>query len=319
MDAIKDLWNSMRLSIIERVGNPLTGAYCLAWCIWNFRILLVSFSDGDWKPKIDYIDGQLMTTWDDWLIHGYLVPLAFALAWIFVLPQILRRVLVFHREQVAKTAKAVMIADGEQPISTEEANQLRRRLIKLDEEWQQERATYLKQIDELSQRIALRVATEPSLQSKSLDLANASNSIDVDQPTGADIQDPHVLSFLELKTDSEGKPLWPSKLGRRDLEQLPPSVASKVSGHPFQNEEIQALLAMRNWKRVEANQLALALKIEMFDAQVIIDRLRNLDLLSRGVEGTVLNADGRMLTSFFKRLVSQTSETKGGESGGEAP
>jgi hypothetical protein len=316
MDGIKDLWNSMRLSIIERVGNPLTGAYCLAWCVWNFRILLVTFSSGDWKPKIDYIDGQLMTTWKDWLIHGYLVPLAFALVWIFILPQLLRRVLVFHREQIAKTAKAVMIADGAQPIDAEEANQLRLRLIKLDEEWQQERAAYLKQIDDLSQRIALHIATEATLQSKPFDSAVESNPIDVDHPTGTGIQDSHVLSFSELQTDAEGKSLWPNKLGKKDLEQLPSSVASKVSGHPFQNEEIQALLAMRNWKRVEANQLALALKIEKFDAQVIIDRLRGLDLLSRGVEGTVLNADGRMLTSFFKRLVKPVSGTTLSESDG---
>jgi hypothetical protein len=106
MEAIKDLWNSIRLNLLDRLGNPLVGAFGLAWCVWNFRLLLVAFGDGEWKPKIEYIDNSLMARWSDWLVHGYLAPLFFALIWVFAFPFLFRRVMVFHREQVAKTAKA---------------------------------------------------------------------------------------------------------------------------------------------------------------------------------------------------------------------
>jgi hypothetical protein len=117
--------------------------------------------------------------------------------------------------------------------------------------------------------------------------------------------DPFASTIADLKPDHGGGSIWPILLSGRDIQQLPSSLSTKVRGHRFQHEEIQALVAMRNWPRVEKMQLARALKIEPFDAQVILDRLLDLGLLSQGIEGTYINADGRMLTAFFKRIIEE--------------
>lgn len=310
MDAIKDLWDSIRLNLLDRLGNPLVGAFGLAWSIWNFRILLVAFGEGGWKPKIEYLDQRLMPAWSDWLVHGYLIPLVFALTWVFVFPSLFRRVMVFHRKQAAKTARAVMIADGIQPISAEEASQLRLRMRELGEDWSQERATYLKQNDELSQRIAslTELASKQPPHSSESAPVSALPVVESSQPT--DSPDQLVSTVANLQSDQAGEPIWPILLGDRDLHQLPSSVVAKVRGHHFQNEEIQALIAMRNWPRVDKRALASALNIEPFDAQVILDRLKNLGLLNHGTEGAYMNADGRIITSFFKRVFEDSSKSQ---------
>lgn len=313
MDTFKDVWNSVRLNVLDRLGNPLVGAFCLAWVVWNFRLILIALGSGDWKPKLEYIDKVLMKSSADWVIHGYLIPLGSALAWVFVLPFVFRKAIVFHREQAAKTAKAVMIADGSQPINAEEANKLRLKIRESIEEWEKERAVYLKQVDELSERIAALQAgsvsaSEVSTPSASTQEAGISPSAIVGAENTAR-PDPLVASIAQIKLDKDGKNLWPRALGDGDLERLPSSVVSKVRGHQFENLDIQALLAMRNWPQVDDTALSRALNIEKFDARVILDRLHSLELLSQGRSGTVMNADGRMLTAYFKRVFEKTPES----------
>ena len=307
MEALKELWNSVRLNLQDRVGNPLVGAFSLAWLIWNFRLSLIMFGEGNWKPKIDYIDKVLMPSWSDWLIHGYIVPLLFALVWVFALPVAFRRVMVFHRSQAAKTAKAVMLAEEQIPISNEEANKIRLRLRALSSEWEQERAIYLRQNEELSERIAMiqKSSSRPNAEAPIEQTENLSKPVSRgDSDTQEELRDPIVAFVGQLGKDENDKPRWPSRLGQGDLEQLPTSLANTVSGQSFDLLDIQALLAMRNWSTIDSTKLARALKVEKFDAQVVIDRLRDLALISSGSQGSYLNADGRMLTSYFKRVFS---------------
>lgn len=301
MDAFKDIWNSLRLSVIDRLGNPLLGSFCIAWAAWNFRILVIVLGSGDWKPKLDYIDKVLMRSQSDWLVHGYLIPLAFAIAWIFVLPYVFRRVLVFHREQAATTAKAVMIAEGKQPIGAEEANKLRMKIREAGDSWESERSVYLKQIDEMSERIAKLQAgaVHPTISNVAEDESSDIGRDEAEKPADS-AADQLVASVADAK--SAGKPLWPRALAAGDLEQLPPSVSSKVKGHRFEQLEVQALLAMRNWNRIDHKTLARTLNIEEFEANVILDRLRELQLLAQGGVGTFMTPEGRMLTAYFKRV-----------------
>lgn len=311
MDSIKDVWDSVRLNLLDRLGNPLVGAFCLAWSVWNFRLILVVVGGGDWKTKLDYIDKVLMKTAWDWVVHGYLVPLGVAAVWIFLLPVVFRKVLVFHRKQAATTARAVMIADNEQPISAEEATKLRAKFLDSTVAWDQERAQYLKQIDELSERIASMQsssAQEPdsSAQDASPDMNQHSNSEEVEKiEQGSD-------ALVELVANLSHQP-WPHLLGKADLDQLPSAVAMKVRGHRFGRNEVLALLAMRNWDRVTPAALARKLKVEDFDAKVILDHLRTLDLMSKGPDGLTLNADGRILTAFFKRIYVRLSAERPSE------
>jgi hypothetical protein len=110
----------------ETGWDPLVSAFAIAWCIWNWRILLVLIGDGDggWLAKIDYLDKRLMAPSSVWLLHGLVYPLLFACAWIFVLPPILRRDAVFHEGQSHRTKSAVMAALESAPISREEQGRM---------------------------------------------------------------------------------------------------------------------------------------------------------------------------------------------------
>jgi hypothetical protein len=318
VDALKEIWASIRLNMLDRLGNPLAGAFCLSWLVWNFRLVLVTLGSGEWRPKIDYIDKVLMVSWTDWLVHGYAIPLGISLVWVFLSPFVFRHVMVFHRRQRARTAAAVMVADGTEPVSPEEATQLRLRLRSLSQQWDQERADYLRNNEELSERIgALQKAgptsasppeqvVEPPATRPAATTLDTLGLADSEAPEH-DIADSMVGAVAATRDfkGKDGSDLWPLQLLEGDFERLPRALSDKVGKHRFDIHEVQALLAMRNWKTIVIPQLARALSIEQFDARVIVDTLRNLELASMGPEGEYLNADGRVLTGYFKRLFAR--------------
>jgi hypothetical protein len=312
METIRDLWNSLRIGLLDRLSNPLLGAFCVAWSVWNFRIVVAILGNGDWREKIEYIDKKLMLTTQDWLFHAYVIPLALAAVYVFLLPPLLRKVTVFHREQAAITARAVMIADGEQPISEAEASKLLARLRAFNDQWDEERTTYLREIDDLRSRLASASESAPPASSESSDSASVPPPASpTDVGNHHEENNPAVASILsQLAITSPHSDKWPIALSPSDFALLPSSVVEKVRSHKFDFREIQALLAMRNWPRVQPRQLANALDVEEFDARVILDRFFNLSLMTHGVDGLSLNADGRMLTAYFKKILVDTKSSE---------
>ncbi len=122
MESVKEILSSFLDGLRDRLGNPLIGAFLIAWLIWNFRLVLVLVGDGTggWHEKITYIDNKLLTTSWDWVVHGLVVPLAIACGWVFFFPFVARKIVVFDKSQRIATRKAVLIAEERTPIPEEE-------------------------------------------------------------------------------------------------------------------------------------------------------------------------------------------------------
>lgn len=83
---MKDLIDSIRLQVHERMSSPLFGSFVIAWLGWNYRMLVVVFSTLPVKERFEVIDHQLYATpWAAWS-KGLFFPLASALLFILIYP-----------------------------------------------------------------------------------------------------------------------------------------------------------------------------------------------------------------------------------------
>ena len=142
MDEAKTFLLGVMQTARERFGNPLISAFAIAWAIWNFRLLLVLIGNGEggWQAKITYIDTRLMPHWWNWAWHGFLVPAISALAWIYLLPPLLRKVASDHEKHQNQTRDAIFAATESRTLSADEALTLRSVMVKQRAEWHTEKA-----------------------------------------------------------------------------------------------------------------------------------------------------------------------------------
>lgn len=164
MDDAKNFLLGLMQTARERFGNPLISAFAISWIIWNFRLVLIFFGNGDggWQGKITYIDTKLMPHWRDWLIHGIAIPLASSLFWIYVLPPLLRRIASDHEKNQNLNREAIFTITEARTLSSEEAFRLREVMIKQRAEWQAEKAETLQSLENYSnkQEITLKELDE---------------------------------------------------------------------------------------------------------------------------------------------------------------
>lgn len=86
---MEDFAKSIKAYLYDKTSSPLFGAFLLSWLIWNFRLVLISFSSISVFEKIDYIEmyfsGNYLT---GYLIHSIIAPGLLTLFYIYVYPVI---------------------------------------------------------------------------------------------------------------------------------------------------------------------------------------------------------------------------------------
>jgi hypothetical protein len=84
---MKEIFDSIRVNVFERITSPLFGAFAVSWCAWNFSFLLVVFSnDMNTLNKLTYTKAVLYQDWHDTLCFCVGLPLLSAAFFIVVYP-----------------------------------------------------------------------------------------------------------------------------------------------------------------------------------------------------------------------------------------
>lgn len=110
---ISEVWQSITDYLKDKAVSPLTGAFCLSWLAWNYRLPVALFSDLPIPKRFGYIDYILYPGWEDILLRGFLLPAVSAMIyliwyhkpamWFYEKKLTQRRELLEKRNQVEKT------------------------------------------------------------------------------------------------------------------------------------------------------------------------------------------------------------------------
>lgn len=82
MQTIKEIW----ASLVDRVRNPLLTGFVLSWCVFNYKLLVVLFTEEHYTKKFDFIEHVLYSDADANLWLLLLGPSLFSVVYVFVLP-----------------------------------------------------------------------------------------------------------------------------------------------------------------------------------------------------------------------------------------
>lgn len=155
-DAIK----SIKAYLYDRESSPLTGAYLISWCIWNFKFILIIFSSDTIHIKFLNIESYLFEPsyffdYSQWLgpIWVYFIPLGLALLYLIVLPKFSIKIYEISLENRKKLNEKKQKFETQRLLTEEESINIRRKIYKISEEYEVELKKKDETISELKHRI----------------------------------------------------------------------------------------------------------------------------------------------------------------------
>lgn len=162
METLKDLISSLRIQVAERASNPLTASFIIAWPFSNFRVLVVLWSDGDWRKKVEYIDKQLYPDWKLTATNCLVIPLLFAIFYVFVYPYFANKIIIMHKKRQISQRSALLELEKITPLTQDEANNMRTRHTEERIKWSEEKRLLQSEIEDLTISLQQHVSTSSS-------------------------------------------------------------------------------------------------------------------------------------------------------------
>jgi hypothetical protein len=134
---LSDLLESAKTNLIERLSSPVLGSFAAAWCAWNYRFLVILFSDASVSQTFHLIDTVAFPDKSSILLRGTLFPLISAFAYVFLYPYPARFIYEFTlRRQREVNSSRQAIAD-ETPLTLEESRRIRAEFVDRERKNQQ--------------------------------------------------------------------------------------------------------------------------------------------------------------------------------------
>lgn len=153
---MNDLLNSLKAYLYDRASSPLFGAFVTSWCLWNWQVLLLLFSNMEVERKIFVIETQIYADKDILINYCFYYPFfsSIGVLLLYPLPSII--VYAYWRWQQNLLKKIQLKIDSEAPISKEEAAALKLEIYKTQE-------THEKELEMLYEKIKYLETTNKGL------------------------------------------------------------------------------------------------------------------------------------------------------------
>lgn len=128
---IEDLINSTKVALYDRATSPLFGSFLASWCIWNWEIIWVLFSNIPVMNKINFMDNHFSSFLEAFGLL-FLGPVLTSLAYLFVYP-IPAEFVFSYTQKRQKNLKSIKIDIEEKtPLSEAESRALRDKIPELE-------------------------------------------------------------------------------------------------------------------------------------------------------------------------------------------
>lgn len=108
--AVGDFLKDLRSAWSNRIANPLIGSFALSWAAINYRTIVVLLSGSTFKEKFLYIDSDIYPDFQYAFLKCFVLPLTFALLYIYALPKPTERVYqraLRHQRELNNIAKSI--------------------------------------------------------------------------------------------------------------------------------------------------------------------------------------------------------------------
>lgn len=134
MSALEKLIDPVTNQLKERLNSPLIYSFLISWCIWNYRFIVVLFSDATVSQTFQLIDDVIYPSKIIFISKAFLGPLISALIFIFAYPYPAKFIYTFVRKRQRDLLEIARQIDNETPLTKEESKKVRLEMAVLEEE-----------------------------------------------------------------------------------------------------------------------------------------------------------------------------------------
>ncbi len=145
---LSDILESTKQSLLERLSNPLISSFCISWCLWNWKFLVILFSDATVSQTFQLASTIAFPSIWSCVLKGFLLPLLSSAIYIFLLPYPSQIVYAFTLKQQKKSNEVKQQIQNETLLSVEDS-------IRLKEEFREYERQSKEKIQTLNDEIAL--------------------------------------------------------------------------------------------------------------------------------------------------------------------
>lgn len=135
---IEDLLKSAKETIAERLASPLLGAFGLAWCLWNYKFLVILFSSASVLQTFKLIENIAFPDTSSVFLKGILYPLASALVYVFAYPYPARFVYGFTLKRQREINQIKRQIEEETLLTLEQSRGIRAEYVQIERKHQEE-------------------------------------------------------------------------------------------------------------------------------------------------------------------------------------
>lgn len=122
-NTVSELWDAFKGQLADRLANPFTGALVIAWCLFNFRLLVVLIWIEPYQQKFAYIDSVLYPTFWYWAMRAIALPIIAAYGYLLFYPKVTMWAATRYRRAQSQANNEMRAAQGEALMTREEHRQ----------------------------------------------------------------------------------------------------------------------------------------------------------------------------------------------------
>ncbi|ELN6932072.1 hypothetical protein RZY48_001453 [Vibrio navarrensis] len=214
---LSETYNSLKAYLYDRTTSPLLGSLVFSWIIWNYKFILLLFSNLSYPDKLRMIN-ILYDSDFNFYITGFTAPLLTALFYIYIFPYPSKYVFKFSLERQDELNALKQKIHNNQLISLEKSQSLRKRISELSLEHAQE-------IEELENKVEYLSEQNSKLESevKRLNKSHIIQSVEIEKPINKDestpisqpiasYRDRAEMLILDFFDENENKPTEKSEI-----------------------------------------------------------------------------------------------------------
>lgn len=181
---LTEIKDSIKATLYERATSPLTASFFCAWIAHNYDVVLIVLSTSKPIEKIVYIKYFAFPDALAIFVHGFLLPLVYALVYLYVYPYPARMVFKHTREN-QKALKDIQVKiEDETPLTNEQSREIRRKNRALEEEWERVLSDRQEVIEKLQKEISdLKNDHSEAIRQNSVEPPSANHEMPYHLPT----------------------------------------------------------------------------------------------------------------------------------------
>lgn len=158
---IDEIFKSTKAQISERIASPLIGSFSLSWCLWNYKFLVILFSNASVSQTFSLVDSVAFPTTGSLFINGVLLPALTAVIYIFGYPYPARFVYEFTRRRQKEINEIRQRIEDETLLTIEESRKIRADIVQVEKKHQEEVDRLNIEISRIKDEVANRYSMNP--------------------------------------------------------------------------------------------------------------------------------------------------------------